>query len=261
MVILEAIVQGSLFYDYINHGWMILALLLGLVLLKTFATSLTLNAGGMGGVFAPSLFTGATLGYLFSDALNKLPFVQISTSNFALVGMAGLMAGVLHAPLTAVFMIAEVTGGYELILPLMLVSAISFLVARGIRPHSIYTDQLAKRGDLLTHNKDQVILTLLNIDQVMENNFNAIKPEMNLGELVKVVSTSKRNLFPVLEDGNKLAGVLTLDDFRHLMFKQDLYETTFVKELMSPSGNAEQGRQYGPGDEEVSRRPTPGIYP
>lgn len=231
---IESVVSQSLFSDYIENHWMIIALLVGLVFLKALATSFTLGAGGVGGVFAPSLFTGAVLGYLFSSTLNKLDFVNISTSSFALVGMAGLMAGVLHAPLTAVFMIAEITGGYQLFIPLMLVSAISFLVARNLKPHSIYTDQLAQRGDLLTHNKDQVILTLLNIEQVIERNFSSVHPQMSLGELVKVVSKSKRNLFPVLDQDKKLVGVLTLDDFRHLMFDQSLYETTTVNELMSP---------------------------
>ncbi len=231
---LDAITSESLFSDYTNSPFIIIGLLIGLVLLKVFATSLTMGAGGVGGVFAPSLFTGASLGYLFSYSVNQLNWISIPNSNFALVGMAGLMAGVLHAPLTAVFMIAEITGGYELFIPLMLVSAISFIVTRSIKPHSIYTDQLAQRGDILTHNKDQVVLKLLNIEQVIERNFSSIKPDQSLGQLVKIVSKSRRNLFPVLDDERKLVGVLTLDDFRHLMFDQSLYEETFVKQLMSP---------------------------
>lgn len=231
---IEALIKESLFSDFATHSWVIIAMMLGLVVLKVFASSLTIHAGGTGGVFAPSLFTGAALGFSFSALINKIPFFEIPSSNFTLVAMAGLMAGVLHAPLTAIFMIAEITGGYELFIPLMLVSAISFLVARELKPHSIYTDQLAQRGDVLTHNKDQVILTLLNVEQVIERNFTTIKPKMLLGELVKVVSKSKRNLFPVVDEEQKLVGVLTLDDFRHLMFDQSLYETTFVNELMSP---------------------------
>lgn len=231
---IKGITGGSLLSDYLTSPWMILMMLLGLVLLKVFATSLTVGAGGAGGVFAPSLFVGASLGYLFSSFVNQLKFVNIPTSNFALVGMAGLMAGVLHAPLTAIFMIAEITGGYELFVPLMVVSAISFMVTRGLKPHSIYTDQLAKRGDLLTHNKDQVILTLLNIEQVIERNFKTVRPEMTLGELVKVVSQSNRNIFPVTDKDKNLCGVLTLDNFRHIMFDQTIYKETFVNELMNP---------------------------
>lgn len=230
---IHAVVDESLFYNHIQASWMILALLLGLVFFKAFATSLTLSAGGVGGVFAPALFIGASLGYVFSAIVNETTLVTISPSNFTLVGMAGVMAGVLHAPLTAIFLIAEITGGYQLFIPLMLVSAISFLVTRGIKPHSIYTDQLAKKGDLLTHNKDQVILTLLNIESVIEKNFIAVRPEMTLGELVKVVSKSSRNIFPVTDKENKLVGVLTLDDFRNIMFDQSIYETTFVSELMN----------------------------
>lgn len=228
------IVEESFFNDYIENPWVIMMLLLGLVLLKVFASSLTIGAGGVGGVFAPSLFVGASLGYLFSTFINQFKFFSIPNSNFALVGMAGLMAGVLHAPLTAVFMIAEITGGYDLFVPLMLVSAISFLVARGLKPHSIYTDQLAQRGDLLTHNKDQVILTLLNIEQVIERNFKTVRPEMTLGELVKVVSLSNRNIFPVTDKEKNLKGILTLDNFRHIMFDTSIYETTYVSELMNP---------------------------
>lgn len=231
---IDAVLSESIFADYLGNSWLILLFIGGLVFLKSFAASFTVGAGGAGGIFAPSLFTGASLGYLFSGLVNKVRFFDIPVSNFVLVGMAGLMAGALHAPLTAVFMIAEITGGYDLFLPLMLVSAIAFLVSRGIRPHSIYTDQLAKRGDLLTHNKDQVILTLLSIDQVIEDNFNTVSPEMNMRDLVKVVSQSRRNIFPVVDDEHKLVGVLTLDDFRHLMFDESIYDTTYVNQLMSP---------------------------
>ena len=231
----EAIITESLLYDYISANWLILALLVGLVIFKVFATSFTIGAGGVGGVFAPTLFIGASLGFVYSSFVNKLNFINIPTSNFTLVGMAGLMAGVLHAPLTAIFMIAEITGGYELFVPLMLVAAISFIVTRSIRPNSIYTEQLAQKGnEVLSHNKDHAILTLLNIDKIVETNFKAVKPEMKLGELVKVVSSSRRNLFPVLDADQKLVGVLTLDDFRHIMFDQNLYATTTVSQLMSP---------------------------
>ena len=229
----QKIIDRSLLSRFVDDHFMVLALLLGLVIFKVFATVFTLGAGGVGGIFAPSLFLGAATGFVFAMSVNQIGFTNISTTNFALVGMGGLMAGGLHAPLTAIFMIAEVTGGYELFIPLMLVAAISFIVTRSIMPHSIYTTQLAQRGDLLTHNKDQAILTLLNVEKVLEKNFLKVNPEMSLGELVKVVSKSRRNLFPVLED-NMLVGVLTLDDFRHIMFDQTLYDNTYVKELMSP---------------------------
>jgi len=231
---IESIVNQSLLYDWFSGPYIIIALLLGLVFLKIFASVFTIGAGGIGGIFAPSLFVGSTLGFAFAYLTNLSGLSQISTTNFSLVGMAGLMAGVLHAPLTAIFMIAEITGGYDLFLPLMTVSATSYLVTRSILPHSIYTMQLAKRGDLLTHNKDQAILTLLNIASVVEKDFKKVKPEFTLGELVKVVSRSKRNLFPVIDEDATLVGVLTLDDFRTIMFDHSLYENTYVSELMSP---------------------------
>lgn len=231
---IQGILKQSPFWGELEAEYLVIVLLLGLVFFKIFATVFTLGAGGIGGIFAPSLFVGSSLGYVFARLFNDIGVQSISTTNFALVGMAGMMAGVLHAPLTAIFMIAEITGGYELFLPLMIVSAISFQITRYLMPHSIYTLQLAQRGDLLTHNKDQAVLTLLSLEQVVERDFSPIRPEMTLGELVKVVSRSRRNLFPVLDSDRALAGVLTLDDFRHLMFDQNLYASTYVSELMSP---------------------------
>lgn len=231
---IEAIVSDSLFIDFFNDHRLILMMIAGMIFFKVFASLFTVGAGGIGGIFAPSLFVGASTGYVFSRLINELGIANIPTTNFTLVGMAGLMAGVLHAPLTAVFMIAEITGGYELFIPLMMVSAFSFLITRYFMPHSIYTRQLAQRGELLTHNKDHAVLTLLTIKRVVEKDFKSVKPEMTLGELVKVVSKSKRNLFPVLNEEDELVGVLTLDDFRHIMFDHSLYETTTVSQLMSP---------------------------
>ncbi len=228
-----SVVQQSLVMDWFEGPYIVIGLLLGLVFIKILAAVFTMGAGGVGGIFAPSLFVGSSLGFVFAYALNTWGIAEINTTNFALVGMAGLMAGVLHAPLTAIFMIAEITAGYNLFLPLMVVSAISYLVTKNLMPYSIYNMQLAKRGDLITHNKDQAILTLLKLDKVIEKDFKKVSPEMNLGELVKVVSKSHRNLFPVLDENKKLVGVLTLDDFRGIMFEQERYEDTFVSELMS----------------------------
>ena len=231
----DQIVSTSMFYTGEAQGeFLLIALLLGLVAMKILAASFTFGAGGVGGVFAPSLFVGCSLGFVFARIASDLGIADINSTNFALVGMGGLMAGVLHSPLTAIFMIAEITGGYELFIPLMIVSAISYLVTKRLLPHSIYTKSLAKTGELLTHNKDQVVLALLRIDSVVERDFKRVKPEMTLGELVKVVSTSHRNLFPVLDEAQQLVGVLTLDDFRHIMFDQSLYDNTYVSSLMNP---------------------------
>lgn len=230
---LTAVVKDSVIFQNFEGPYVIMSLLLGLVLFKIFAAVFTIGAGGVGGIFAPSLFVGCALGFVFAFTIIEFGISDINTTNFALVGMAGLMAGVLHAPLTAIFMIAEITEGYNLFIPLMTVSTISYLITRNLMPFSIYNMQLAKRGDLITHNKDQAILTLLNLKKVIENDFKKVSPDMNLGELVKVVSKSRRNLFPVLDEEESLVGVLTLDDFRGIMFEKERYENTFVSELMS----------------------------
>lgn len=229
-----SIVEQSFLFQNFEGPYLIMTLLLGLVFIKIFAAVFTMGAGGVGGIFAPSLFVGSSLGFVFAFIIVEFGIAEINTTNFALVGMAGLMAGVLHAPLTAIFMIAEITAGYNLFLPLMTVSTISYLVTRNLMPFSIYNMQLAKRGELITHNKDHAILTLLNLKKVIESDFKKVAPDMNLGELVKVVSKSRRNLFPVLDEQDHLVGVLTLDDFRGIMFESERYEETFVSELMSP---------------------------
>ncbi len=228
-----AVVEKSVIFQKFEGPYVIMSLLLGLVLFKIFAAVFTMGAGGVGGIFAPSLFVGSSLGFVFAFIIVEFGIGEINTTNFALVGMAGLMAGVLHAPLTAIFMIAEITTGYDLFIPLMTVSTISYMVTRSLMPFSIYNMQLAKRGDLITHNKDQAILTLLNLKKVIECDFKKVSPEMNLGELVEVVSKSRRNLFPVVDEDEALVGVLTLDDFRGIMFESERYENTFVSELMS----------------------------
>ncbi len=229
----HSVVKDSIIFQKYEGPHIIISLLIGLVLFKIFAAVFTIGAGGVGGIFAPSLFVGSALGFVFAFVVIEFGIDDINTTNFALVGMAGLMAGVLHAPLTAIFMIAEITSGYDLFLPLMTVSTISYIVTRKMMPFSIYNMQLAKRGDLITHNKDQAILTLLNLKKVIENDFKKVSPEMNLGELIEVVSKSRRNLFPVIDAEDSLVGVLTLDDFRGIMFEQERYENTFVSELMS----------------------------
>lgn len=227
-----SVIEGSIIFQKFEGPYVIMSLLLGLVLFKIFAAVFTIGAGGVGGIFAPSLFVGSALGFVFAFIIVEFGIAEISTTNFALVGMAGLMAGVLHAPLTAIFMIAEITSGYDLFLPLMTVSTISYLVTRNLMPFSIYNMQLARRGDLITHNKDQAILTLLNLKKVIESDFKKVRPEMTLGELVEVVSKSRRNLFPVIDENHALVGVLTLDDFRGIMFESERYDNTFVSELM-----------------------------
>lgn len=228
----ENVLSRSFLWDAEAGLPTILALLAGLFLFKVLAASFTMNAGGVGGIFAPTLFMGSALGLFFARVVNSTGLATLPESNFVLVAMGGLMAGVLHSPLTAIFMIAEITGGYELFLPLMLTAAIAYLITKGIDPHSIYTEQLARRGDLITHNKDQTILTLMRTEQVIETDFIKTKPDMKLRDLVKVFTQSRRNLFPVLDKG-VLVGVLTLDDFKAMLFDKTLYDKVFVRDLMT----------------------------
>lgn len=225
--------NNSLFYNYTENSWIFLLYLLLVLLLKVFATSITTGSGGIGGVFAPSLFMGGIAGAFYSKLASKLLNTNISESNFTLVGMAGIIAGVVHAPLTAIFLIAEITGGYELFIPLIITSAISFLVVKSFQPHSLYTKKLALKGELLTHDKDKTVLTLLNVKDMIETNFCTVKPEETLYDLVNKISTSKRNIFPVVGENNLFLGLVYLDDVRSIMFKSELYHKITIKELIS----------------------------
>jgi len=231
-------IQGDLSYIFdgtFYSGWnsflgvtIILSLI---ILLKAIATGATFGAGGVGGIFAPSLFLGANLGVWFVHISQSLGF-KVSSVNFALAGMAGLMAGINHAPLTAIFLIAELTGGYNLFVPLMIVSALSFFTVKLFMPNSVYTIQLAKSGQLLTHNADSNMLTLLKTESLIEKNFLTISETATLGELTRVISKSSRTIYVVVDKKNHLKGLVWLDHVKHLMFKTDLYQTTFVKDLM-----------------------------
>ena len=218
----------------LSNIWIVIALLLGIAVFKAIAMTTTFGAGGVGGLFIPTLVMGSTLGNAFAKVINNLGLdFSVSESNFTLIGMAGLLAGVLHAPLTAIFLIAEITGGYELFLPLMIVSAISFSITKYYVSHSIYTLKLAERGELLTHNKDQNVLMVLDIDKVIETNFIVLKPEMKLREILKnAVAKSSRNHFPVVNENYEFLGVIRLDDIRHIMFNSDLYDKVDASSLM-----------------------------
>ena len=230
----SAIVNGTFFYVDRENIWFLAAFIGAIILTKVFATSATNGAGGVGGTFAPSLFVGALAGFLFAYTLNNLfPEIGLSNKNFALMGMAGLMSGVMHAPLMAIFLTAEMTGGYNLFLPLLIVSSLAYMTIRFFEPYSIYTMRLAKQGDLLTHEKDKAVLTLLKIDNVIEKDFKEVHPEMNLKQVVDIIATSSRNLFPVTDKDGTLLGVVLLDDIRNIMFRPDLYKKMHVTRFMS----------------------------
>ncbi len=221
----------SIFYGLKDNPWVILGYLFLVLMFKVVATSMTNGAGGVGGIFAPTLFMGGITGFIVARFFNLLGF-HFSESNFTLVGMAGLMAGVMHAPLTAIFLIAEITSGYGLILPLMLVSVVSYITIMYFEPHSIYHKRLAKKGQLITHHKDKAVLTLLKLRSVIETDFDTVLPGVTLGELVKTIAQSKRNLFPVTDQWGYLKGIVVLDDIRNIMFRPELYEKFRVRDLM-----------------------------
>ncbi len=232
----ENVLHNNIFQLDLANIWVVIALLAGLVFFKIIASALTFGAGGVGGIFAPTLFMGSIMGNCIAKIINAMggfPY-KVSESNFTLVGMAGLMAGVLHAPLTAIFLIAELTGGYELFIPLMITAAISFSITKFVRPHSVYNMELGRKGELITHDKDHAVLTLMDIDKVIEDNFMPIYPDMNLGAMVReAVVKSNRNIFPVLDKiDNTLLGIVLLDDIRPIMFDQKLYDEVLVHDIM-----------------------------
>jgi CIC family chloride channel protein len=203
------------------------------ILFKPVASALTIGSGGSGGIFAPSLFIGGVLGFVFAATVNLVTGTEmLSISNFTLIGMSGLMSGILHAPLTAIFLIAEITSGYTLFVPLMLVSAIAYSTTIYFESHSLYAKHLAQSGDLIPKDKDKRVLREINIDKVIETDLLKIAPEATLGELVSLVRKSKRNLFPVVNGKGELVGILTLDDIRDIMFNHDQYDDIFVNSLM-----------------------------
>lgn len=229
----DLVFNNSIFSHFSNSFLLIILFMSGLVLLKVIASSSTNGAGGVGGIFAPVLFIGGINGFLVASILKKITSLELPDNRFVLVGMAGMMAGVMHAPLTAIFLIAEITGGYNLLIPLIITSTAAYITTRSFEKHSIYHVQLAESGDLITHDKNKAVLTRMNWKKEIETDLLKVKPTDTLGELVKIIARSKRNLFPVVDEHNILEGVVSLDDVREIMFQQELYSTTYIKDLMT----------------------------
>lgn len=235
----EALSQNYdfLFANNFLHGlphniWIVILLLFGLSLIKVFATTITFEAGGIGGIFAPTMFMGAMFGLALALLVNETGLIHVDPESSVLVGMAGLLASIIQAPLTGIFLISELTHGYNLMLPLMISSIVSFTTVRIFHTNSVYTKQLAKRGDLLTHHADRNALTLMNIKDVIETNFKELKPNDSLRKLVDIISDSERNVFPVIDKERNLLGIITLDNVRKVMFHPEYYDNTLVQELM-----------------------------
>lgn len=226
------VLDGSIFSAMGNNYFLLLFFLILMLIFKVVAMSATTGGGGVGGVFAPSLFMGGVTGFFLSKAVNFFMNGRLPESNFALAGMAGVMAAVMHAPLTAIFLIAEITGGYQFFVPLMITSIVAYLTIIPFEPHSIYAKRLAETGELITHDKDKAVLSRLSIERLIERNFITTGPDITLGEFVKLVAKSQRNVFPVIDEENNFLGVIFINEIRHIIFEVDQYDTVFIRNLM-----------------------------
>jgi len=228
----EFVFDNSFFGSFRGSMGAAIIILSAIIILKVIATSLTFSAGGVGGIFGPSLFLGAITGLLFTMLSSFLNIGELPVTKFALAGMTGILAGVMHAPLTGIFLIAEITGGYSMIVPLIITASISYLTIKSFIPYSVDAIDLAEKGELITHDKDKSALNLLRIDKLIETNFITVAPDDYLGELVKVIARSERNIFPVVDNENNFIGVVFLNDIRDIVFNQSLYGKLFVRDLM-----------------------------
>ena len=227
------ILQNTMFQSFSDNIWMVVLILVAIILFKAFATSLTFAAGGVGGTFAPALFLGATTGMVYALVVNELGG-NLEVGKFALVGMSGLVAGMLHAPLTGIFLIAEITNGYSLMVPLMVVAALSLAINRVFFKESIYTQSIAEKGVKVSFNKDETILNMMTSSHLIETNFSTIRPDKTLGDLVKIIASSQRNIFPVVAEDGEFKGHILFDDVRQFMFDTSLYGTSVENIMVYP---------------------------
>ena len=226
------LLNNSVFFDWKSDPYVLLLILIGILFLKVVAMSITTSSGGVGGIFAPTLFMGAVGGYIVSLSLNTFFGLKLPHANFALVGMGALMTGVMHAPLLGIFLIAEITGGYQLLVPLIISATVAYVIATRLEPHSIYTKRLAEMGELVTHHKDKAAMHYMNVKDLIETDFEILTPDLSLGQLTYYIARSKRDLFPVIDENGILIGMIKLNDIRNLIFEEDLYEKITVRDLM-----------------------------
>ncbi|HOY31469.1 MAG TPA: chloride channel protein [Bacteroidales bacterium] len=228
----QFVFDNSFFGSFSNSMGAVIIILAAIIVFKVIATSLTFSAGGVGGIFGPTLFLGAVTGLLFTLVVSYLNIGNIPATKFALAGMTGILTGVMHAPLTGIFLIAEITDGYHMIVPLIITASISYLTIKSFIPYSVDAIELAEKGELITHDKDKTVLNLMKIDKLIETNFITVSPDDYLGQLVKVIARSERNIFPVVDHDNNLMGIIFLNDIRDIIFNQSLYGKLFVHNLM-----------------------------
>ncbi len=228
-----ALANRSIFYQWLQHPWALLLFAVLIILAKPFASAFTVGLGGNGGVFAPSMFTGALLGFVLAQVLNLTGWIELRVADFMAVSMAGLLSGVFKSPLTGIFLIAEITGGYGLFVPLMLVSAMSYFVSNYFEPHSVFTSELYRKGLWApSHERDLGILRTMSVSALVETNFRTVRPEQTLGEFVKTIAKSKRSVFPVVDVQGRFKGIVLLDDVREIMFNTNLYDKKKVGDIM-----------------------------
>lgn len=227
----QLIVDNVFLFEGLTENSALIIFMVLLIIFKAIASALTIGSGGSGGIFAPTLMVGSIAGYLYASVFNNLG-AKLWAPNFALVGMCGVMSSIQHAPLSAIFLIAEITGGYTLFVPLMIVSAIAYLTKAYFEPHSIYTKKLVEKGDLIQNDNDKQVLSLIDINKLIEKDFKPVQMEGTLGDLVEVIKVSKRNYYPVVDENESLVGILRLDDVRKIMFDQKVYESIYVKSVM-----------------------------
>jgi CIC family chloride channel protein len=227
----QDILNNSIFISFRDNPWVLLVIVMLIILIKPVATALTLGSGGNGGIFAPSLFTGAMAGFGLAFLVNMTGISTLHINNFVAVGMAGIMAGVIHAPLTAIFLIAEITGGYVLFVPLMIVSAISYFISRYFEPYSIYTKKLAQKGHLLTGDKDSNVLRQILLDDLIETEFIPLLVTDKFEKLIGAFTKSNRNVFPVVDEENNLTGIIQLDNVKELLFRPELHEGLTIGDI------------------------------
>lgn len=226
------LLNNSIFFDFKSDPYILLLILILILIFKVVAMAVTTSSGGVGGIFAPTLFMGAVGGYILSLALNTFFGLNLPYANFALAGMGALMTGVMHAPLLGIFLIAEITGGYQLLIPLILSATVAYVTIMRLEPHSIYTKRLAELGELVTHDKDKAAMHYMNTRELIETDFEILTPHLTLGELIYFIARSKRDLFPVVDRDGTLVGMIKMNDIRNIMFEQDLYEKITVQDLM-----------------------------
>lgn len=224
--------NNSMFYNYRENEWMLLGILLAIIMFKSIATAVTTSAGGVGGTFAPSLFIGGFTGFFVGRLINMSGLIVVEESNFALVGMAAVMSGVMHSPLSATFLIAEITGGYGLFAPLMIATTISYIVVKPLNKYSIYSEELALEGNLMTHDKDKSALQSIDKKKLIETNFIPLLYDATLRDVVDAIQKSTRNFFPIIDEDNNFLGILLIDDVRKLLFKPEYYDVYGVKDFV-----------------------------